>query len=124
MTPKKFAEKIAQLTLTKKAEEVKIIDLRKVTSLTDFFVICSGDTDIQVKAIADAVIEGLLKSKNKPWHKEGFEAGTWILLDFVDVVVHIFRNDKRSYYKLENLWGDAPVVTIADNSDTNSGEKT
>ncbi len=123
MTPKKFAEKIAQLTLTKKAEEVKIIDLRKVTSLTDFFVICSGDTDIQVKAIAEVVIEGLLKSKNKPWHKEGLETGTWILLDFVDVVVHIFRNDKRSYYKLENLWGDAPVITIADNLNMNSGEK-
>ena len=114
MTPEELAHTIARLTLTKKAEEVVILDLRELTNMTDFFVICSGGTDIQVKAITDAVLDGLVKEKIKPWHREGREAGTWVLLDFVDVVAHVFHEDTRSYYQLEELWGDASVTAVTD----------
>ena len=117
MSSKELANTITQLTLIKKAEDVVILDLRKLTNMTDFFVICSGETDIQVKAITDAVLDGLAKQKIKPWHKEGYETGGWVLLDFVDVVAHIFRKNSRSYYQLEELWGDAPVTTKSDSTD-------
>ena len=105
---------IASLTLSKKASDVLIMDLRKVTSMTDYFVICSGDSDTQVKAIADAVIEGMEKRGVKVWHSEGYMYRNWILLDFVDVVVHIFKKGVREFYNLEKLWGDAEVEYIAD----------
>lgn len=114
MLSEELAHIITQFTLTKKAEDVVILDLRKLTNMTDFFVICSGETDIQVKAITDAVLDGLVIQKIKPWHKEGYDTGTWVLLDFIDVVVHIFHRNSRSYYQLEDLWGDAPVTTITD----------
>ena len=120
MSPQKIAKKIARLTLTKKAVNVRIFDLRKITDMTDFFVICSGETDIQVRAITDAVIEGM--EQNKPWHKEGYVTGAWVLLDFVDVVIHIFREDKRTYYRLEELWGDAKITEVKDTFYSDSGE--
>ena len=89
--------------------------------MTDFFVICSGETDVQVRAISNAVTDGMLK--NKPWHKEGYEGGTWVLLDFIDVVIHIFREDKRSYYRLEDLWGDAQITEMKDTNHSDSGEE-
>ncbi len=88
--------------------------------MTDFFVICSGETDIQVRAITDAVIEGM--EQNKPWRKEGYVTGAWVLLDFVDVVIHIFREDKRTYYRLEELWGDAKITEVKDTFYSDSGE--
>ena len=121
MSPQKMAKEIAKLTLTKQAINVQILDLRDLTSMTDFFVICSGETDVQVRAISDAVIEGMLQ--NKPWHKEGYEEGTWVLLDFFDVVIHIFREDKRSYYRLEELWGDAQIIEMKDTYHLKSGEE-
>ena len=114
ITSVNLAQKISELSLTKKAEDVVILDLRKLTSMTDYFVICSGDTDKQVKAIADAVIDDLENENIKPWHKEGYESLRWVLLDFVEVVAHIFVNDTRAYYNLEQLWGDAPVKKITD----------
>jgi len=114
MTSKKLAQAIAQLTLTKKAEDVVILDLRRLTNVTDYFVICSGQTDLQVRAISNAVIDGLRQKKIKPWHIEGYEVSSWVLLDFVDVVVHIFQPPIRDYYRLEELWGDAPVTIVAD----------
>jgi len=114
ITSVNLAQKISELSLTKKAEDVVILDLRKLTSMTDYFVICSGDTDKQVKAIADAVIDDLENENIKPWHKEGYESLRWVLLDFVEVVAHIFVNDTRAYYNLEQLWGDAPVTKITD----------
>jgi len=117
-----LARKIAGLCLTKKAEDVIIMDLRTLTSMTDYFVICSGGTDKQVKAIADAVLDGLVEEGIKPWQKEGLENATWALIDFVDVVTHIFLNDKRNLYNLEDLWGDAEITHIADNSNGENGE--
>jgi ribosome-associated protein len=114
LNSKNLADKLAHLTLTKKAHDVKILDLRKLTAITDFFIICSADSDTQVKAIADAVIEGSKKIGERPWHKEGTLGLRWVLLDYVEVVVHIFLRDTRKFYGLENLWGDAEITEVAD----------
>ncbi len=114
MTSKKLARKIANLSLEKKAYDILILDLRPLTSVTDFFVICSGDTHTQVKAISDHIFEKLKKEKIRPWHIEGYSNQEWILLDYVDVVVHIFQPHKREFYGLERLWGDAETLEVKD----------
>jgi len=110
----KFALTIAQQVFIKKGFDVIVMDLRKIASFADYFVICSADSDVQVKAIADQIDESLSKEGFKCWHKEGFKALSWVLLDYVDVVVHIFRKDARSFYNLEKLWGDAPTEKVID----------
>lgn len=89
------------------------MDLRKVTPMTDFFVICSGESDVQVRAVADAVEEGLEAKGLTPWHREAGSVN-WILLDYVDVVLHVFHKTTRSFYSLERLWGDADIARLAD----------
>jgi ribosome-associated protein len=111
-----LARRIAALALTKKAHDVTIMDLHKVTSMADFFVICSGDSDIQVKAIADAVEEGLEKKGNTVWHREA-GSSNWVLLDYVDVVLHVFHKHTRSFYNLEKLWGDAEFESVTEKDD-------
>ncbi len=114
LTPKTAAKKIAQLALTKKAYDIVIMDLRKLTTMTDYFVVCTADSDTQVKAVADAIGEGMANLGDRPWHEEGYTNRSWILLDFVDVVVHVFHKDVRNFYNLERLWGDAPKEHVAD----------
>ena len=114
MDSKKLAFKIAELALTKKAEDVKVLDLRKLTPIADFFVICTAHSDPQVKAIADAILEGSKELGERVWHKEGMTQKSWILLDYVDVVVHIFLRDTRTFYGLEKLWGDAVITDVND----------
>ena len=114
MTPKTLSKKIAELALTKKAYNVLIVDLRKLTDMTDFFVICSADSDTQVKAIADAIAEGTIKFGQPVWHSEGLEQRNWVLLDYVDVVVHVFLKELRKFYGLERLWGDAKIEVVED----------
>jgi ribosome-associated protein len=114
LTPKTPAKKIAQLALTKKANDVTILDLRKLTDMTDFFVICSADSDVQVKAIADAIVDGTDKLGVSAWHSEGVTQRQWILIDYVDVVVHVFHREARRYYALEKLWGDASSEIVKD----------
>ena len=114
MTAKNLAKKIAQLALTKKAHNVTIMDLRKVTDMADFFVVCSADSDVQVKAVADAVAAGTEELGLSPWHTEGVTQRQWVLLDYVDVVVHIFHKETRKYYAIEKLWGDAVIETVED----------
>lgn len=109
-----LAREAARLTLTKRAEDVVILDLRGLDGVCDFFVIATGHSEIQVKAIADAVEEGLRERGMKPWHSEGFEARRWVLLDYVDVVVHVFHARAREYYLLDKLWGDAAREDVAD----------
>jgi ribosome-associated protein len=111
---KKLAVKLAELALSKKATDIKILDLRKLTTITDYFVICTAHSDVQVKAIADAIMEGSKKDGERPWHKEGMTHKTWVLLDYVEVVVHVFLNETRAFYGLEKLWGDAKVKEISD----------
>ena len=91
----------------KKAGDVVVLDMRGISSITDYFVICSGTSDRQVKAIADAVREGVKKRGSRCFHCEGLTDASWIVLDFGDVIAHIFLEETRSYYNLERLWGDA-----------------
>ena len=112
--PQDLAREAARLTLTKRAEDVVILDLRELEGVCDFFVIATGHSEIQVRAIADAVAEGLRARGLKPWHTEGFEARRWILLDYVDFVVHIFHSRAREYYLLDKLRGDASREIVAD----------
>jgi len=107
------ARGIANLTLTKKATDVLLMDLRGLTSMADYFVVCSADSDIQVRAIADAVVEGMEAKRIHPWHIESGSAN-WILLDFVDVVLHVFHRNTRPFYSLEKLWGDAVIERVRD----------
>ena len=113
-TPHDLAREAARLTLTKRAEDVLILDLRELSGVCDYFVIATGHSEIQVKAIAEAVDEGLREQGLRPWHSEGFEARRWILLDYVDFVVHVFHAKAREYYLLDKLWGDAARETVAD----------
>jgi ribosome-associated protein len=109
-----LAHKISDVIFTKKGFNVLVIDLRKLVTFTDYFVVCSADSDTQVKAIADQVDKALSDEGMKCWHREGLKALSWVLLDYVDVVVHIFRKDAREFYNLEKLWGDAPSEKMKD----------
>jgi ribosome-associated protein len=100
--------------ISKKAFDIVILDLKKLTSATDYFVICSADSDTQVKAIADSVQDGMEAVGEHIWHQEGYHAMRWILLDYVDVVAHVFHKDERSFYNLDRLWGDAKRTEIQD----------
>ena len=97
-----------------KAKEIVSLDLRNIeTSVCDFFIVCHGTSNTHASAIADSVIEETLKSiKEKPWHKEGLTNGDWILLDYGNVVAHIFQKKTRDYYNIEKLWGDADIQLI------------
>ena len=97
----------------KKAEHLIILDLRGLSDVTDHFVICHGNSDRQVVAIADSIEGQLRKVGLRPSHVEGRRRGEWILMDYIDFVVHIFVEDKRAFYRLEHLWGDAPRVEPA-----------
>jgi ribosome-associated protein len=111
-TAKALARRCCDLAYDKKAEDVIIIDLRKLNAPTDYFVICSASSDRQVKAIADNIKEGIARHGYKPWHIEGYTARKWVLIDYVDVVVHVFHSETRAFYSLETLWGDAPVEEV------------
>ena len=109
-----LAQAAARLTLGKRAEDVAILDLRELAGVCDYFVLATGHSEVQVRAIADAVEEGMAAHGAKPWHSEGYEARRWILLDYVDVVVHVFHAKAREYYLLDKLWGDARREVITD----------
>jgi ribosome-associated protein len=98
----------------KKAQHVTVMDLRPAHAFTDTFVICSGQTSRQVKAIVEAVEESLRKVHVRPSHVEGLERAEWVLLDYFDFVVHVFTPDTRAFYGLERLWGSAEVVEVAE----------
>lgn len=108
-----LAESIAHLALSKKADRALLIDVRNLTTITDFFMVCSANTEIQVKGIADAIRRG---TPSKPWRVEGIEQNRWVLLDYVDVVAHVFKTSEREFYNLERLWSDAPTRHISDES--------
>ena len=103
----------------KKATDIVVMDLRKIkNAVADFFVICSGNSDKQLDAISDSIdAEVFKKLKENPWHTEGKNNKEWMLLDYINVVAHVFRKDRRDFYALERLWGDAEITEI--NSDKN-----
>lgn len=96
----------------KKAGDVVVLDLRGLASFTDFFLLCTGNSKRQLKTIADAVEEALRKTRVKPSHVEGYPHGDWLLMDYVDFVVHIFTPRSRDHYDLERLWGDASSLAV------------
>lgn len=107
-----LVRRAAELALERKSTDVVVLDLRGLSSATDYFVIGSGTSDIQVKAIAEHIREELAKEGHRPDHVEGKSGGTWVLLDYIDFVVHVFHSSARDFYQLERLWGDAPCVAF------------
>jgi len=101
------------LLFDRKAEDVTLLDLRPVSGATDFFIIATGRSDTHVTAIADHVVEELKKEGVRPYGVEGMRGGRWVLLDYVDFVVHVFHPAAREFYQLERLWGDVPVRQLA-----------
>jgi len=95
----------------RKAQDLKVLHLGDVSGFTDYFLICSGTNERQVQAIADAVEERLRAERVRPLHVEGYNPGQWVLLDYGDLVVHVFQEQPMSFYALERLWSDAPDVT-------------
>ena len=125
ITPRRLAHLAGEFALEKKALDVKILDLRKLSSVCDFFVICSASVEVHAKAIADWIMENLQKRGINFWHNEGYQACRWILLDYVDVVIHIFLPEVRDFYALEKLWGDAKIEELSEEkiAQRNSGSK-
>ena len=107
------AQLCAEAADSKKAIDIQILDLRGLTYITDFFVICSGSNTTQVGAISDWISQTLAKTGIHPFHVEGESNASWVLADYGDVVVHIFDEQTRIYYNLEKLWGDAPRILVA-----------
>lgn len=102
-----FVERCAALALERKAQDVVSLDLRGISSATDFFLIASGGSDVHVRAIAEHMIEELKLEGVRPKHVEGLGGGRWVLIDYIDLVVHIFHPAAREFYQIEELWGDA-----------------
>jgi len=106
-----IAELAARSAIERKALDVVVLDLRGLSSITDYFVICSGTSDTHVEGIAENIEEKLDEQKVKLWHREGKKKASWVLMDYIDVIVHVFTKDAREFYSLERLWGDAPKTT-------------
>jgi ribosome-associated protein len=106
--------KAVQAALDKKAQDVVVLDLRHTPAFTDFFLVCSGQNQRQVHAIADAVEETLKSAKIRPSHVEGYDRAEWVLMDYFTFIVHIFTPQTREFYSLERLWGDAQKIEVSD----------
>ena len=106
--------KAVRAALDKKAHDVVVLDLRNTPAFTDFFVLCSGQNQRQVKAIADAIEEALRAARVRPAHVEGYDRAEWVLMDFFTFIVHVFTPQTRAFYSLERLWGDAERIEASD----------
>jgi ribosome-associated protein len=107
-------ERAAALAGDRKATNMLVMDLRGLSNATDFFLIATGTSDMHVRSIAEHVMEELKKEGQRPLHVEGMRGGRWVLLDYIDFVVHVFHPAARDFYQLERLWGDAPTLTFDD----------
>tara|TARA_B100000003_G_C10793792_1_gene316036 strand:+ start:317 stop:667 length:351 start_codon:yes stop_codon:yes gene_type:complete len=96
---------IIEKALEKKASDLIVLNVTSLTSITDYFLICSANTEPQIKAICDNIRKG---TPHKPFHIEGYEKLSWVLLDYIDIIVHVFKTEEREYYNIEKLWADAP----------------
>ena len=108
----KLIENIIECIKSKKGYDIVILDVKKVSSLTDFFIICSSDSEPQTKAIMNYIKKELSRKKIKPYQIEGLDYCDWVLMDYFDVVIHIFKKDVRDFYNIERLWGDAKIKKI------------
>lgn len=120
-TASHIARRVAALAADRKATDVVVLDLADISSVTDAFVICSGRSDVHVRAICDCILEGMAKIGRRPISSEGVEHAHWALLDFGDVVVHVFQPDTRRLYDLERLWNQAPRHSYQANAGTAAG---
>jgi ribosome-associated protein len=109
--------------LDKKATDVVVLDLRRTPAFTDFFILCSGQNQRQVKAIADAVDEAMRAARIKPAHIEGYDRAEWILIDYFSFIVHVFVPQTREFYSLERLWADAERIEVSDHTFRMKNEK-
>lgn len=107
-----IAYDIGSAAANKKAKDIRILDIRGISPIADYFVICSGGSSIQVRAIADEIEEKMVEQQLQPLHKEGYDSARWILLDYGNVIVHIFHQEDREFYDLERLWADAEAISI------------
>ena len=114
MTPKEMALLLAQAMDSKKGKDIRVLETDGVTTLADYFVLCSGSSAPQLKALADAGEKAMKDHGILPHHVEGHRGGTWILQDYGDVVVHVFDKEARAFYDLDRLWGDAKTVDLSD----------
>ena len=119
MTPKEMAITAAKALDSRKGQNIQVIDVESLTSLADYFVICSGTSNTQINALCDAVEKAVNESGEPTLHREGYRGGTWVLLDFGSVVVHVFNHEAREFYSLERLWQDG---TPLDKSGILTGE--
>tara|TARA_B100000902_G_scaffold399851_1_gene473010 strand:+ start:3627 stop:4001 length:375 start_codon:yes stop_codon:yes gene_type:complete len=118
MDNKKLINKITDLILDKHGSEIKIINVSKLTSLTDYFIICSSDSNPKTKALINHIIDNIKNEFDlKPLNSEGIENLDWVLLDYINIVVNIFSPEKRNYYNIEKLWGDAEITIIKESFD-------
>ena len=112
-----LAQIAVEAALSKKAYDIVIMDMRAVSGVADIFVLCTGSSDLQIKAIVEGVRMQIKEDAQElPWHTEGTNNMQWVLLDYVDLVVHVFNEEKRAYYDLERLWGDAPKEEVSEDS--------
>ena len=111
MYPRQIAKEVQKLCEDKKGQDVLILDVRKLTDITAYFVIVSGNSTRHVHALGEHIRDGMKQKKVRPWHVEGQSEAKWIVLDYGDVIVHVFYTHTRKYYNLERLWGDAPRVS-------------
>ncbi len=109
---------ITKLMLEKKAREIKIFDVRKITTLTDYFIICTSESDPQTKAIVNHVEKTLRKNGIKASSSEGVNNNEWVILDYIDIIVHIFSKEKREFYNLDRLWADAKITKIEEQNES------
>jgi len=114
LTEKEVCEAICKAASDKKARDIVVMDMQGISSSTDYFVVCSANTATQVRAIADNIEEELAEKGAAFGHKEGYREGEWVLMDYGDVIAHIFRQDAREYYAIEQLWGEAKLTTYED----------
>ena len=113
LSPERLAEEVAALAADRKAADIVELDLRGIIGYADYFVVCSGNTERQTKAIHDAIYETMKREHGiTPRRVEGLPEAKWILMDYLDVVVHVFTPDLRRYYRLEQLWGEAPARAV------------
>ena len=117
METKEIAQKIAAAANDKKAKDILLLNMEGLSPVTDFYVICSAGNSTLVKAIADNIVDKLAEAGVHPTHKEGYADARWVLLDYGDVVAHVFLEEERDFYNLEQLWADAPSESFVENTD-------
>ena len=110
----KIVKKIGELILDKKGDDIKILDVRELTSLTEYYIICNSDSAPKTRAITEHIKTELKKDNISPWHIEGLEKMEWVLLDYVNIVINVFNPEMREYYNIERLWSDAKIKQIND----------